>query len=166
MSTEDEIKELYYRKAETRNENITVRNYIPQNFHARFMFLSSVCAEKRVENPLLKTQLRFGRKDVEVYCKIKGEEEGFRKIELSDFTDEEKIPTFNHSIKWKRYDDKPPRRRLTSHKEVTALRPSLNNQQGKENLSKPATAGKTTEATSLTRANSNSISNARKRQKV
>ena len=54
LSSEDEVREIYYRKAELRNEDVTVRGYIPPNFHARFIYLSGICAEKRAEDPRLK----------------------------------------------------------------------------------------------------------------
>ena len=79
MATEDKIRELYTRKAELKNEDIVLRSYIPPNFHRRFMYLNSVCADRRSEDPTLKTQLRFGEKDVEIYVKTKGEEGGVQK---------------------------------------------------------------------------------------
>ena len=110
LAEEDEIKELFIRKAESRNENIILRNYIPPNFHERFMELNRICADKRKDDPSLKTQLRFGRKDIELYMKIRGEDKGFRRVSLYDFTDMSAVPGFNFDIKWKRYQDKPPRR--------------------------------------------------------
>ena len=71
MANEDDAKELFVRRAESKNDNITVRCYIPPNFHERFMALNKICTEKRRDDSNLKTQLRFGRKDVEVYTKIK-----------------------------------------------------------------------------------------------
>ena len=71
MADLEDVKEVYARKAESRNENIVLRSYIPPNFHARFIGLSRICTEKRAANPLLKTQLRFGKADVEVYTKLK-----------------------------------------------------------------------------------------------
>ena len=71
------LKKCTPERLESRNENIVLRSYIPPNFHARFMCLSRICTEKRAGNPLLKTQLRFGKSDVEVFTKIKCEEVGF-----------------------------------------------------------------------------------------
>ena len=51
-------------------------------------------------------QLIFGRKDVKIYVKYRGEGTPFRQVSIEDFTD--KVPPFNHSIKWRRQEDKPP----------------------------------------------------------
>ena len=126
FENEGEIRELYARKAESRNENLVVRNYVPPNFHERFMFLNKICAEKRKENPLLKTQIRFGKRDMEVYTKIKGEEQGFKKVHLEDFTDTKLIPKFDLRIKWRRYKDKLPRN-PNNHWEDLGERPSTRN---------------------------------------
>ena len=85
MSSEESIRELYIRKAETRNEDITLRSYIPPNFHKQFMYINKICTEKRAAEPLLKTQLRFGRRDIEVYIKTKDEEAGYKKVALEEF---------------------------------------------------------------------------------
>ena len=127
LATEDEIRELYVRKAETKNEDITIRCYIPPNFHQRFMKLNSIYTEKRAENPNLKTQLRFSCKDIDVYIKMKNEDSGFRKVEIREFTTEE-IPEFEHGLKWKRYADRPPRVR-SSQMEKPKARPSTLGQQ-------------------------------------
>ena len=92
LSDVDEAREVYVRKAESRNDNLIVRSYIPPNFHERFMALNRICAEKRKLEPNLKTQLRFGRKDVEVFTKLKGEDGGYRKVSLEDFTNMDDVP--------------------------------------------------------------------------
>ena len=72
----------------------------------------------------MKTQLRFGKVDIEVYTKVKGEETGYRKVDLDDFTDMRAVPSFNYGMKWKRYVDKPPRR-ATNNWEDLGPRPSV-----------------------------------------
>ena len=67
FASEDKVKDLFIRKAELKNEYVTLRNYIPPNFHERFMHLNAVCSEKRSLEPNLKTQLRFGRRDIEIF---------------------------------------------------------------------------------------------------
>ena len=52
MSSEDEVRDIYKRKAECKEESITVRCYIPPSFYKRFMFISEVCAEKRKLNKI------------------------------------------------------------------------------------------------------------------
>ena len=63
-----------------------------------------------MEDTTLKTQIRFGKKDIEIFVKNKGEGVPFRQIKIKEFTDITKVPCFDHSIKWRRYVDKPPRR--------------------------------------------------------
>ena len=127
LVSDDDIYKIYIQQSEIRNEDITIRCYIPPNFHKRFMALNSICTDKRKEDPLLKTQLRFGHKDIKVYTKVKGEDSGFRKVELEDFTDVSQLPSFNHSIKWKRYCDRSPRCK-TSRSAVLGVRPSIQEQ--------------------------------------
>ena len=107
---EVDVKELYVRKAESKNENILLRCYIPPNYYERYMCLNRICADKRAEDPGLKTQLRFGKNDIEVYTKTKGGDAGYRKVKLNEFTDMTLVPNFNHEIKWKVFADKPPRK--------------------------------------------------------
>ena len=132
LASEDDIRELYVRQAEIRNNDIIIRSYIPPSFHARFMALNHVCAEKRKEEPGLKTQLRFSHKDIDIYTKVLGEDTGYVKVDLEDFTNMSQIPEFNHQITWKRYQDKPPRRRTTLREDL-GTRPSTLGQSSKSN---------------------------------
>ena len=127
LAEEDQIRELYIRKAELRREDITIRSYIPPNFYERYMALNKICTEKRAAEGDLKTQLRFGRKNIEVFIKYKDEDKGFRQVPLDDFTDMTKIPPFNYEVKWRRYRDKPTRR-VTSRGEEPSVRPSTQGQ--------------------------------------
>ena len=54
----------------------------------------------------MKTQIRFGRKDLELYTKEKGKYLPYTKVELEDFMDVSKLPTFDHSISWKRHSER------------------------------------------------------------
>ena len=148
MVDKEQIKELHIRRAESQNENITVRNYIPPNFHERFVYINKMCTEQRRLDKALKTQLRFGHGDIEVFMKYKGEDAGYRLVKLSEFTDITAVPEFNHKIRWKRYVDRPPRRKI---------RYSLENPiKGKEGEKRPATGRKDQETTQrkLTRQHS------------
>ena len=153
LATEEDTREIYMRKAETKNSDIVVRNYIPPNFYKRYMHISEVCAGRRDEDDNLKTQLRFGRKDVEVFIKTRGEETGFRKVNLSDFLDIKKVPDFDTNTKWKKYTDRPPRRKA-SPRECRTERPSMQGQPKSRDQSKP-----------LARTNSNSTSGTAKKAK-
>ena len=104
------IREIYVRKAESRNDDLKLRNFIPPQLYKRYIAISNICKMKREENSDLKTQLRFGIKDIEVFTKWKGKDEGFKKTNLQEFLGEESIPNFEHDIKWKKKVDRPERR--------------------------------------------------------
>ena len=175
----DDVKEVFVRRAESGNDNLVVRCYIPPNFHERFMAINKICMEKRQDEPDLKTQLRFGYKDVEVYTKYRGDNTGFRKVTLSEFTDVTTLPKFNANLKWKRFQDRPPRK--SSHWEDLGARPSTAGQTNidlrrhtKDNTNKedmtmdtgsPST-GKTSSTNPLIRANSNSTMSTSKKTKT
>ena len=136
------------------------------------MDLSRICAEQRKSEPMLKTQLRFGRKDIEIYTKLKGEDKGYRKVTLTDFTDMSKIAKFNAKIKWKRYQDKPPRRTQKTWKDFGQRPSTLGQIQQQGTIYK--NAGKEMEVdydtpaggkNPLTRANSNTTTSAAKKHK-
>ena len=120
MEDQDQIKEIYMRKAELRNDEITVRTYIPPNYYNRFTYLNQICKEAGGKDNTLKTQLRFGQKDIEIFVKYKGENAPFRMVKIEDFTDPKLVPKFDHSIKWKIFEDKPPRRKLVRSPENPA----------------------------------------------
>ena len=65
----DTIKELHRRAAEIRNPDIMLRNYVPPQFSTKYMHLSKACTEYRQKNPDMKTQIRFGSKDIEILLK-------------------------------------------------------------------------------------------------
>ena len=65
-----------------------------------------------MEDNDIKTQLRFGPKDIDIYVKYKSEGVPFKPVRSEDFTDATRVPDFDHTIKWKCFLDKPPRRKL------------------------------------------------------
>ena len=109
---EDMIREIRFRKADSKNDDIFLRNFIPPHFHARYMHISKVCSEERMKDNNLKTQMRFGHQDVEVFVKTKGKDEAFRKIELRDFLELKDVPQFDNSVTWKPQNSQPTRRKL------------------------------------------------------
>ena len=46
------------------------------------------------------------------FIKYKSEWVPYKQVKIDEFTDTSKIPSFDHSIKWKCFEDKPPRRKL------------------------------------------------------
>ena len=72
-----------------------------------------------------------------ILMKEKGSEEPFRQVNLTDFIGETVLPTFDHTIKWRRLVDRPTRRRVTSsrspspdpaNRKVSPQKPQLNKQ--------------------------------------
>ena len=104
------LTEIHKRKAESRNDEVELRNFIPPQMYSRYISLNKICTERRQQNKDLKTQLRFGMRDVEVFTKTKGSGEGFKKVELNDFLGDNYIPPYDHNIKWKRKEDRKVRR--------------------------------------------------------
>ena len=68
----------------------------------------------RTKDKTLKTQIRFGETDIEVYTKKKGTQEPFRYVALDKIVYLNEIPAFDHSRKWTKRQDRPPRRRVFS----------------------------------------------------
>ena len=128
------------------------------------MYVNGICAEKRKLDQSLKTQIRFGKRDIEVFTKYKGEEAGFKKIKLCDFTDISEIPEFDWGIRWRRYQDKPPRPRI-HRQEVPRQRPSMRTQMEDENPGDPAGRSQQPPQT-LVRRNSNTLNSDSKKPRI
>ena len=155
MSNQEHIRELHIRRAESQNDKIIVRNFIPPNFYKRYMSINRICTDRRAEDPRLKTQLRFGKSDVELYTKYRGEEAGYRLAKLGDFMDTMELPQFDHDLKWRRVVEKPPRRKINYGNSTIRRSNSSPNQRCSNSTDEtPAVRN-----TGLVRANSNSITN-------
>ena len=94
------------------NDNIIVRQYIPPGFYNRFMHMNRMCYEARAEDQSLKTQLRFGKTNIELFVKFKGDGDPFTKVKLEDYMKVDETPPFDHNVKWKRYQDKYPKKKF------------------------------------------------------
>ena len=56
-----QVREIFYQKADSRNDTIVVRNYIPPQFFAHFTALNRLCrAHREDDNMLKKTKLGLG----------------------------------------------------------------------------------------------------------
>ena len=114
VKSEDDIRDIYQRKAECRQDDTTIKMFIPPHYFDRFTTLNRICREKRESNPELKTQIRFGTNDLIILVKQKGSEDPFRIVELRDFTENQDIPPFDMTVKWRIQEDRIPRRRVGS----------------------------------------------------
>ena len=103
------VRKIYGRIARCRHPEVTTRNYVPPQWFERYMFISKKCTELRAEKNDTKTQIRFGKNDVEVLTKQKGLDEPFKLTNLETICGGETIPKFDHELTWNRKDDNPRR---------------------------------------------------------
>ena len=115
------VKEIHYRKALSGNNDLIVRDYIPPQYHARYIALRKRATQMRAEDHLLKTQIRWGLKDVKIFTKEKGTQDQFCKQDLKDFMGEVPLPAFDTRIQWEVRKDNQPRRQLDFKKSRVAL---------------------------------------------
>ena len=153
------LKEIHYRKADSRNDRIMVRNYVPPSFYKRYMAVSEHCKVVRNRENDIKTQMRFGDKDVEVYVKQKGGKEGYKQVDLNEFMEGEYLPQFEHKLSWKKQETRPVRRKLNYRRE-TDIPPS-----GQKPNENPAERKETSGKTTLTRQHSTETEEVEKRKK-
>ena len=123
----EDTKELHYRRASSENNDLIIRDYIPPQLYTRYMAIAKKATQKRNDDKTLKTQLRWGPKDIEIYLKTKGTDEPMRKINLKEFMESDDLPVFDLSIKWKEKTEQRSRRKLTFGQKRDL--PSLRNQQ-------------------------------------
>ena len=102
----EDVKTMHSRAAACKNEMVQLRNFIPPQFHSRYMYLSKICADLRREDRSKKTQMRFNGDDVEVLIKDRGSEDPYKIVKLEDLCDTKDIPEYDHSLKWKVKKDK------------------------------------------------------------
>ena len=133
LADHDMIRELYSRKAELKNDNIILRTFIPPQYFSRYSAISELCAEKRKMDPGLKTQMRFGLREIEVLVKRKGEDKAFECVDLKDFFGEAVIPKYDATIKWRQQTDKPLRRKLILSPNKT-VEPTIGEENGENQL--------------------------------
>ena len=114
VENERDIRDMYYRKAECKNDKTTIKNFIPPQYHERFLALNKICTARRAEDDYLKTQIRFGEKDLIILTKEKGSDSPFKAEDLLNFIGDHELPAFDMSIKWRIQADRPPRRRIAT----------------------------------------------------
>ena len=106
------VIEIRKRIAERQNSEIFARNYIPPQYFARYCAMNNIAQDMRSENTEIKTQIRFGESDIEIWTKTRGDALPFKQEKISDNIMKD-IPPFDYSIKWRKKVDKPPRRKLS-----------------------------------------------------
>ena len=105
----ESVRTIRTRVAIIQNEDIKVRNYIPPQFWQRYRFLSSYCNDERSKDKNIKTMIRFNDHDLEVLFKDKSKEDHYNLVALKEIEEEVgKIPKFDHTVSWRRRQDRPP----------------------------------------------------------
>ena len=101
FNKKEDVKLIHSRRAASRNEDLLTRDYIAPQMWSRYIGLANEASEKRMKDKDLKTQIRWGEKDVEIWMKKKGSEENLVKIDLVEFMDGKQLPEIDLNIKWK-----------------------------------------------------------------
>ena len=103
------IHDIQSRITEVRLDEVSTRVYVPPQYWAKYTHLSNYCKTLRSENKDIKTIIRFAEKDLEVLTKNRNHDDHYKIIPLEEIEKLDKIPKFDHSIKWKHRVDKPPK---------------------------------------------------------
>ena len=132
LKDQDHIKEIHYRSAVSCNDDLIIRDYMPPQYHARYVAIGKKAAERRAADKTLNTQIRWGEKDIKIFVKIRsdnntdGEKEHFRKTSLQEFMQDTPLPDFDMELEWKvRKEEKVRKKLVFGGKEV--MIPSLKN---------------------------------------
>ena len=78
------VRDLHFRRAASCNDDLRIRDYIPPQLHARYMTIARKATERRAEDPKLKTQIRWGDNDIEIFVKEKGTDAQLKKQNLRE----------------------------------------------------------------------------------
>ena len=114
LDSQEAVKEIHYRRAASQNDDLTTRDYIPPPFYERYMAVVHKATERRSVDKMLKTQIRWGCKDVEIYLKEKGSKEPMKKADLREFMGKDTLPDFDFDLqkKWIDRREQPVRKKL------------------------------------------------------
>ena len=130
LEDKSQLKEIYFRKVASENQDLVIRDYIAPQYHARYMAVAATAAEQRALNPNIKTQIRWGDHDLKLFFKnkktVSEKPEPFKKINVKEFMEGSNLPEFDMSMKWNRKDENRVRKELVFGERRPAL-PSLRN---------------------------------------
>ena len=101
----NQVKEVHYRKAAAANDDLIVCDYIAPQFYEHYMALGRKAAQMRANDKTLKTQLRWGTCDIDIFTKTKGYQDMLKKVDINTFMGDYLLPDFDMKIKWKVKDD-------------------------------------------------------------
>ena len=134
MPDERHIKDVRARFAQCRDSDLQIQDFIPPQIYKRYISLSRYAKDQRDSQCDLKTQIRYGIKDIELWTKVRGSDDRFSQMKMEDIEMTEQLPKFDHSVKWTRKKERPPRRQVSptrSKAVVPSLRRSPSDVQSK-----------------------------------
>ena len=113
LDSPEKTKNVRRRIADCQNPIIKTREYIPPQFYRRYTALGKVAHEMRLEDPSLKTQIRFQKNDICLFTKVKGSDDPFVQFDMNIIEEKEKLPAIEFDIPWKKRVEHPPWRRTS-----------------------------------------------------
>ena len=72
-----------------------------------------MAADMRVNDKTLKTQIRYGKRDVELWAKRRGSDERYYLIPMEEIEKDNRLPKFDHTARWNRKQERPPQRKVS-----------------------------------------------------
>ena len=114
MKEKEYIKEINNRRAASSNNDLVTRDFIPSQYHYRYMVIKKRAAEMRAADSSLKTQLRWGDRDIKIFMKTKGSQEQYMETDLKEFMGKEELPDCDLYIRWTLRKDIRPSRKLNN----------------------------------------------------
>ena len=90
-TTEEEVKQMYVQAARRKSKEIRLKTYFPPILYPRMLALERILREEKNMNPRLQSQIRLGKRDLELYTRHIGE---FRYM-LTSLNAFGQLPTFN-----------------------------------------------------------------------
>ena len=136
LDKKEDVKEIHSRRAASQNDELKTRDYIPPQMWSRYMGLANRAMERRAEEKDLKTQVRWGERDVEIWTKKKGTEDNLEKRDIDEFMNGKELPEIDLNIKWKAARNRRDRRELVfgeSKGELPSLRNLTEHRNGRGN---------------------------------
>ena len=128
MTDESHIHDIRGRMAMCRDPDLQLQDFIPPQYFKRYIALSKFAQELRLKDKDTKTQIRYGKCDVELWTKNRSQDERFSQMNMDDIEREQRLPKFDHTIRWTRKKERPPRRQISPTK-IRAEVPSLRQNQ-------------------------------------
>ena len=133
--TNDEgaIRDIIVRMAQCQDPDLYMQDFIPPQLYKRYMSLNKFAMELRQKDKRIKTQLRYGIRDVELWTKIRGSDERYERMKMEVIEDEVQLPKFDHSLRWKRRQERRPVKIVSPTRSKPGI-PSLEKTQSPERL--------------------------------